>query len=1362
MQVELTVVAPNGEQDVLITAPEHARLADVLPELARATGLPPGIALRAGLRELAPGQALDLHTGEVIGAATRAPDPTADALLEVRIVGGPNAGLTVPVRAGPMRVGRAPDCEIRLTDPNVSRQHAVFEVGGAGITLRDCGSANGTWVDRRRVGVTSVPVGAPVRVGDSLITVTRPTAEPAATRPGPDGSLLVSRPPTPSRQWAAPEIDLPQPDRRSRPRGIQWLAAALPAGIGGLLAWIWDAPQFLLFAALSPAAVIATAFGDRWHWRRSRRRAATEYRRRRALASRQITAALDVETRLRHRAAPDPVELSRAATLPGSRLWERHQGDDDFLRLRLGTGRMPSTARTRLGGELDAAGVLDHVPLCADLRAGPLGIGVPAEQRAGLARWLVAQLAALHAPSDLELVLLLPGPDQTWAWARWLPHLRGRVGSSGAERIALLEDLAARVDQGSAERHVSGRDWRGPWYVLVIDRAAARTEGLRALLAHGRRVGVTAICIEDDAVHLPAECTSLVMPVGDSGTRAVLRRPGASTIDELVMDQVSDEWAASFARALAPLVDAGCNGEVHMPESCQLLPLLRGPAPGPHSVTRRWASSTGSARTVLGIGPDGPLTLDLVHDGPHMLIAGTTGAGKSELLRTLVIGLAVEQPPEEMTFLLIDYKGGAAFAECADLPHTVGLVTDLDQHLTARVLRSLRAEVRRRERLFADVGADDLASYRVADAAEPLPRLVVAVDEFAALAEELPGFVDGLIAIAQRGRSLGLHLVLATQRPGHTVSADIRANTSLRICLRVTDPAESQNVIEGPEAAFIGRGTPGRGYLRRGADLTPFQAAYASSSSPSTPDAVTVEVLGPWRQRLPAAETTPSDLAVLCGLVNSAFTETDRSPGRRPWHPPIPETLARSFLPEPSAVSSILLGLVDQPDQQRQEPFAIDLARGSSLLIVGASRSGRSTTLASAGFGAAAHLAPDELTLYVVDAHGGLAEPLSRLPHCATVLGRDDLPLVSRLLRRLAGRPPTGAGSALLLIDDWPAVAQGLDESTAAECTATLSGLLRGCPSTGLTVLVSGDRSILLPRFAANFDERILLRMADRSDYTLAGVSPRAVPNSLPPGRGVRAGDEAVLQVADPGPFDDAARAAITRWPAGARTRRDAVRIRPLPTDVQLSELPQRHRRLTLGIGGDEGEDITVAPFEDAGRLLVAGPPRSGRSNLLRLLLIQALAADLALIIAAPPRSGLAIDARRARLRCLGPDDREIPPPPEQPTLLLVDDCEAYHETAIGDQLSGWLRKGLAGIAAAVAGRADDLAISYRGLGAEARRQHCGVLLRPGPLDGELLGVRLSHRERGSGPGRGVVVGPPTWGAALSGGGLAPIQVARA
>jgi S-DNA-T family DNA segregation ATPase FtsK/SpoIIIE len=1384
VHIELTVASGDREQDVAIDAPSDATVAALLPGLARAVGADPGLPLWAATGGLAPTSTLGesgLRIGSLVHlgpAHDRRPPP---AVLSLHVAGGPGAGLVVPLERGRLVIGRAPECDLVLPDADVSRRHAVLDVAATAITLSDLGSTNGTLHDGEPVppGGTTVRVGSFIAIGESLLSVAGPIDAPAAAQPGDDGTLLVQRPPR--RQVVVPdhEIVLPTCGAGARPRGVQWVAALLPAAAGGAMAWLAHTPQFLFFALLSPLMMISTSLGDRLHWRRSRRRDAASFRTRRAEAAARIAAGLAIEVAARRASAPDPAGVLRQATLAGSRVWERGRTDSDLLVLRLGTADLPSSLRTRAGTTSASAGTVAAAPVCVNLRDGPLGVAGPPHVIHALARWLVGQVAALHSPLDVELALLLDQERaEEWAWARWLPHLR-RVATSEDAHAALVADLAAIVDQRIADHRSGHGSWRGPWLVLVLDQVGRLAElpGLAALLERGSAVGLTAVCVDPESTALPTACASVACVHGVTGTRLLLRQ--AEAVERgAVIDQVSMAWAADLARGLAPLVDIGVAGASAMPDDCRLVDLLGASALDPAVVADHWSRAAGGARAVLGVAGDGPLEIDLAVDGPHALVAGTTGAGKSELLRTLVAGLAVHHPPDELNLLLVDYKGGAAFADCARLPHTAGLLTDLDSYLTERALRALNSELRRRERRFAEVGASDLTAYRAAGTHEPIPRLVVVVDEFASLADELPDFLRGLVGVAQRGRSLGIHLVLATQRPGGAVSAEIRANTSLRVALRVTDPGESSDIIGAPIAASIERSRPGRAYLRSGSTLTYFQVAHGSERhAPTDRDRISVEPLDAWRRmarRGDAAEAA-TDLARLVDAVQQAAQCSGRSAARSPWLPPLPDSLPRTALAEARA-GSIPLGWIDLPDEQRRATLALDVGAGSSLLIAGTSRSGRTTAQVSLAIGAASQLAPSELHLHVVDATGPLTAAVGSLPHCATLLGPQDLALVPRLLRQLqresvhrfAEQPGCdGLPRLLLLVDGWDSVCAALSEIDAAACVEALIGLLRTGPAAGLSTVVTGDRSVLAPRLAAGFADRVLLRLPDRSDYAMAGIATTDVPGVLPPGRGVRAADRAVVQLAHAGsaPGPEAAQrsvaAAAARWTAaGTGLGPGALRIRPLPTRIRLADLPAAAGRLTIGLAGDRPDPVIIDPFAGADRLLVAGPPRSGRTTLLRLLARQARAAGLRTLVAATPRSLLAHDARQLAVPVIEPSDRDVGLAASTPTLLLVDDSEAFTDTVAGNLLTSWVRARDAPLAVVAAGRADDLATTYRGIAAEVRRSQSGILLRPGPVDGELLGVRLPRHPATGPPGRGIAVGDPGWGPLFEDGEPVPIQVA--
>lgn len=1387
VRIELTVQGPSGTSDVAVVAPSGTPVAAVEAALAAVAGAPPGASMWCGQHQVLPAARLGtepaLRCGAVLDIGRARTSPTPSSLLDLVVAGGPESGARYRLGRGSTVIGRDPCAEVCLPDDQVSRRHARLELGPTGCAVHDLGSTNGTTIEGSTVGAEGTPLDPSqvLRVGTSLLRLVGPQTTGPAVTPV-DGTLLISRGP---RRHGAPTpgpIDVPVPTSPPSPGRVQWFTALLPAGAGAVMAWLLDAPAFLLFALLSPLMILSSTLGDRVHWRRSRRKEAARHRAVLAAAHAAVDAGLRAEAAQRRDAAPDPAQISSIATGPGPRIWERRSSDSDHLQTRLGWADLDSHLQTGTGSTVTPAGRVTSVPVTCDLRSGPLGLAGLVRVVHGIARSVIAQLAVLHSPADLELVALLEQPS-AWTFLRWLPHLSIPPGGDPEQQTATLAAVVDQLERRRADRHRRPGPWTGRWLLLVVDEAAARQHaaGLEAVFKAGPALGITAMCLATTSTALPGNCRSWAVTQPDGSSHITVRTDDGD--QNAVADQVGVRWADEISRSLAPLVDPGAV-DGRLPESCRLSDLLElGDAPGPEDIRRRWLQSDGGARTVLGAVGEGAFTLDLVADGPHLLVAGTTGSGKSELLRSLVLGLAMHHPPDQLNFLLVDYKGGAAFAGCDALPHTVGVVTDLDAQLTGRALRSLHAELRRRERLFAAVGADDLPGYRrrAGALATPVARLIIVVDEFAALADELPDFVTGLVGVAQRGRSLGLHLALATQRPGRAVSPEIRANTSLRIALRVTDPAESCDVVGAADAAHLDPRQPGRAWVRSAASFTLVQAGLVSGPRPDADQRPRVEVLGGWRTRpRPAtpAVTGPDELMGLVDVIarTAVHTGTQVMPG--PWLPMLPHAVPMTSLPAASAPDQIPLALVDLPDQQAQTPWTVSLSVGGPLLLAGRAGSGRTTAVAALALGAARALSPDRLTVHVIDGSGSLLALLGGLPHTATALGPPTHGLVATLLERLLGRCPTIATPALtvLLIDAWDAVLSGVDDGDAMRLNDLLTRLLRATPTDGLTVAVAGGQSLLTPRVLASFPTRVILALNDRGDYGSVGLSVRDVPSEMPPGRGVRGQDGAVLQLAHAGsaPTLDAARveaARITdRW-AGVPGDPDAVLLKVLPDRVRLAEVRSRSTcdeagrtavGLLLGVGGDTAGPCRLDLIGARARLLVVGPPRSGKSTVLHTLLLEAGRIGLATRLACTRHSLLGQIAATIDTPVLDPTDSALPGPPTgEPTLLLIDDSERFVDGAVTEALLRWIRLPDAPLAVVAAGRGDDVATGYRGVSTDLRRHRCGILLRPEPLDGELFGVRVPRRARELPPGRGVVVGEPRWGALFEAGEPVSIQVAQ-
>ena len=1401
MRLDLTLFTPGRPLlDVVVDAERGTSLAEVAGELARVAGRP-GAEFFAGSRRLsgrAPLGGTGLRSGCILGVGAPGPrDRAAGGVLELRVVGGPDAGATHPLARGSVLVGRGEEADIRVADADVSRRHLAIAVTGDGVTVRDVGSTNGTRLDGAPVGTRPERLGPGqlLRIGDTSLSVAVPADPPAVVRAGDDGALTVHRPPRLSSPATQAEVVLPAEPARRAPGKVPVLGAVLPllAGVG--LAFALHSAAYLAFAALSPVMVLGTAVGDRWGLRRGRRRDLAEYRAACARADDQIARAVIEDTRLRRLQTPDLAVVRRTAIGPGQRLWERRRTDDDRLILRLGTADRPARVRIRRPGATAdlPSPTAPSVPVTVDLRGcGVLGVAGPRPPVEALLRSLVGQLVSSHGPPDLSLVLLTDDDHAgCWSWLRWLPHLSGpcgrtRIGVTEDQRRRRTADLLRLLEARSRDTATHRGPWTGPAVVVLLDRASVLREvpGLARLLAEGPALGIHAICADRGARLLPAECGAVVEVTGEVGTRLRLTAGEDPPVEQIVLDGASLRWATDIARALAPL-RLGGEGTDRPPASSRLLDLLDLDGPTAGDIRRRWLAGP-TTRVVLGESAEGTFAVDLVAEGPHALVAGTTGSGKSELLLTAIAGLAATNRPDQLTFVLIDYKGGAAFQDCADLPHTVGMVTDLDQHLTRRALASLDAEVLRREELLAEAGAKDIGDYltTVAGTAPPLPRLVIVVDEFATLVDELPDFVTGLIGIAMRGRSLGVHLVLATQRPSGVVSPVIRANTSLRVALRVTDDTESRDVLDVPDAARIPAVVPGRAFARAGASApVEFQTARIGGRAARRRSGPPTVRPSPWPapgddlDRPAEAVDDGTDLQELVAAIRSAAGPDGRL-RRRPWLPPLPTVVTLDEL-DGCGDDVVPYALADHPAAQRRAPLGLDLADGGSVLIAGGPRSGRSTALRTIAGSAAGRFGPEDLHLYVLDCAGGALLCAADLPHCGAVCDRRDPAHGDRMLTRLAeevdrrqavlaaggfasvaeqrARVPVAERLpwVLLLVDGWEGFLAAYDEVDAGRPVDTVLRLAREGAAAGLRVVVTGDRPALTGRVSSVLPSKILLRFADPVDYGLAGISPRAVPEVMPDGRMVLVDGAVEAQVAllapDPaGPEQVAALRGPARTGAHRRGNgagRHPFRVRRLPGRVEASAVPvpATAGRLwaLVGVGGDDAAPAGVDLALDGPGFLVAGPARSGRSTALLTMATSLAGRGVEVAVVAPRRSPLHALAGLPGVRgVFGPGDAGplSDAVGSGPVVAVVDDVEALTDTAAGDVLTDLVKSDDGARAVIAAGRSDELPMLFRGPSVAVRASRCGLLLAPGPPDGDLLGTRIP---RGAGPlipGRGLLV----------------------
>ncbi|MCX5131617.1 FtsK/SpoIIIE domain-containing protein [Streptomyces sp. NBC_00340] len=1183
--------------------------------------------------------------------------------------------------------------------------------------------------------------------------------------------LDYNRPPRLHPPERETKFRLPSPVRDYEARPLPWLMALTPLVSAVVMVMVFGRWYYMIMALLSPLIMLGNYFMDKKQGRKSHAKQVKEYKEHKERIENDAQEALVAERLDRRQAIPDPATVLSLGTGPRTRLWERRRTDADHLLLRVGTGQMPSEVvlddPERDEHKRQVTWTIEDAPVSLPLaERGVVGIAGPGDSAQALGRWAVAQAAVLHSPLDVQFYVLTENSGRdSWDWVRWLPHSRPAgaqdanvlIGTDAETVGARIGELTQLLDarQKAARANGNKASFSDPDIVVVWDgsRRLRSMPGVVRLLREGPAMSMYALCLDAEERFLPGECQAIVIAEPKPEEHASARQPsrtaptapaapggfpsfhawhaaepddsaagagkplelrlrvqqtGIARVKDVRPDFVSSAWCGRLARALSPLRDiSGETEDSALPGASRLLDVLQLEPPTSDAITARWRMGGQSTTAVIGESYDGPFGIDMRRDGPHGLIAGTTGSGKSELLQTIVASLAVANTPENMTFVLVDYKGGSAFKDCVKLPHTVGMVTDLDAHLVERALESLGAELKRREHILAAADAKDIEDYQDLVRRDPshasVPRLLIVIDEFASMVRDLPDFVTGLVNIAQRGRSLGIHLLLATQRPSGVVSPEIRANTNLRIALRVTDGGESSDVIDSPEAGHISKSTPGRAYVRLGhASLVPFQSGRVGGRRPGAADPT---ALAPWAGPLdwadlgraalvkPKAEQREeeeiTDLKVLVDAVRDANRVLGIPQQHSPWLPALSETLLLDEVPVPAfaggpgKLAPAAYGVEDLPADQARRPVVVDFASFGHLLIGGAPRSGRSQILRTiAGSLARTHSAAD-VHLYGIDCGNGALNALTRLPHCGAVVGRNQTERVVRLIARLKGeltrrqdlladagfadigeqRAAVPEGERLphivVLLDRWEGWLPTLGEYDHGDLTDQLTAMMREGASVGLHMVMTGDRQILSTRIGSLTEDKYGLRLADRSDFSLIGINARKIPEEIPPGRGYRNehGTEtqfALLTEDATGQGQAAALSAIGEAAAArdAELPRDRrpFRVDVLPTRITFADAwemrdPDASRSKLWGLAGIGGDDIMgFGPDLSQGvpTFVIAGPAKSGRSTTLMNMARSYLAQGVRLVVAAPRPSPLReLDGEDGVLKVFDEDDIE-------------------------------------------------------------------------------------------------------------------------
>ena len=903
------------------------------------------------------------------------------------------------------------------------------------------------------------------------------------------------------------------------------LQYALPA-LGGLGSLVFvfvyrDNILFMVAGIIMAVGFIGSGFGmyflQRYWFNKQRKQQRKLYLAYLEKMSTHLQALADKQDQVDRRLYPDYSDLARLVEQQTS-LWERRPHDQDFLTVRIGTVPSPLSCHVSLESKHDVLteyepellmeaealinkwSALHDMPALVPLRElGVLTVVGKSEEARGLVRALLCQIVAQQSPEDVRCMACFPEVCiGSWSWLKWLPHVRRLRQVKGdtqyapdplcllATTVNDVSDLIfnqIRPELDRRRRLAEDRENQQnmarmtlPHLFVILDtfspfNEVGRLPELDGLLSEAGQFGLTVICLVSELSHEPTQVQARlsINALGMVDFEEVKR--GGARLEGVTPDTVDQKTCERIARSIAPLVLTEAGAQQDLSQDVRLLDVMAIPAAEKVDATTAWRERSRPAllNVPIGIRADGePLFIDFKEAadkgmGPHGLIIGATGSGKSELLRTLVVSLSLTHDPQTLNFVLIDFKGGASFADFDALPHVAGTITNLEGDLTQvdRVYKSLLGEQIRRQRMLHDAGNLDnikqyQAKWQMNPDMEPMANLLIIADEFTELIVNQPEFLDLFITIGRIGRSLGMYLLFATQRLEEGRIRGLEGHLRYRICLRTFSASESKIVLGTGDAYYL-PSAPGVGYFKVDAEIYHmFKTALISvpyvpaeeqvdlrtkiraftddgkfiKYRPQTLQTGTVGTgivgTGLAPVRIPTAQTgegeEPSDLHTEMDVVIERLVQTSsghlRQPTHMVWLPPLPKQLpfsqvlqksphphldGRSWSKQPPfGILCTPIGLLDKPQEQTQEPFLLDFSgTGGHLALVGAPQTGKSSFLRMLVTSFLLTHTPNAVQIYCIDLGGGLLRIFEGVPHVGSVCGKTERDKIRRTIRQM-------------------------------------------------------------------------------------------------------------------------------------------------------------------------------------------------------------------------------------------------------------------------------------------------------------------------------------------------------------------------
>lgn len=1004
--------------------------------------------------------------------------------------------------------------------------------------------------------------------------------------------MQFNRPPRLQKSIPQVKVSIPEtPPLPQKPESNNWLAILMPVGgmllAVALMAMIGGGRSSLTYIVMLPLMLGSSLVGvfstrsQKKKYESGLQEARTEFRTSLRSVEEQLSWLAKNELASRVETDPSPEECVLRAMRCDPRLGERRPDDHDFLCLRCGLGEIPAsfsineeyrkekqiefTEEYKFIEDLSRLySTIKDAPVRIDLEEiGGLGISGQRIQVIDTARVMLVQMLTHHWIDEVQLGIL--APDNVlgnWSWTDSLPQISpvmktGKGNNTLYKRLASLEhELHQRRQQMEADEQIHRKKFNEkkelplPRLVLVIDSLPEgfSHSALDLLAKQGKELGVFCIYLCPRAELVPGSCGGSLIINGQNSLYRMTGEEGCCI--PFKPDTIRQEKVDAFAKAMASISWPGENNASRPPDMFTFLEMFGAKRIEDLPITDWWENGNpyGYLHAPLGAMSS---TSNFIFDlndadgahGPHGLLGGMTGSGKSEVLKTMILSLALLHHPYDLNFALIDFKGGAAFNELAALPHTVGVVTDIESNATfaERVIQALNGEIQRRKivleraRAVYHFSRPHIDEYRKLKIRQPLPRLLIVFDEFAEFKQRNPEESKKLISIARQGRSLGVHLLLATQNISAAVDPEIMQNSTYKICLRMASAQDSMQMIGIPDAIQL---TRGRAYFNADTRVM-YQSAFSGADYYPEDDDSTKGYIRIWpdgrRERLvpPSEENTfdPKIISEAQAVIDAICKTAEKLNLKHPpavWPDSLPEKL---FLPDllnntltggwnghgwmpchkwgetekTDNLTYPYLGICDFPEKQQQLPFCADLHQGCNMLIFGSAGTGKSTMLRTLISSLALTNTPDEVNIYVLDYGGQTSlKVMENFPHVASVVTRIETEKTERLIQMMhkevysrnellrnanvdnridynaAVGSPDKLPAIYLLIDNFC----NLRKNFEPEFIQSIISLMNGGQSAGIYLVISSGLQGDIPNdMFANVNNRLTFLQADTSEY---------------------------------------------------------------------------------------------------------------------------------------------------------------------------------------------------------------------------------------------------------------------------------------